>query len=209
MVHGIYCDPATGEEARLNCIAVCEALKPGFTNAIDSELVTRHSEYLAFGDDQRHIASQQFFEQLDLLGLLNESEQHLIFKRASDRLLGVHLGMNNFHNEPPFAERLLELSKQVQVPATMQQEFVEVVIGCYVGNGYGHSWAAEPSYERIIRDFSQREVLYLIQASKGKGLVARKLANPLCRERYRHALGLIDPSTVPNSVKPAYEAFLS
>lgn len=208
MVHGIYCDPATGEEERLNCIDICDALKAGFTNAIRSDIVARHSEYLASGDEKRHTASQQFFERLGLLSLLNESEQHLVFKRAVDRLLAAHQGMNNFYNEPPFAERLLELSQQGQVPETIQEEYVETVVGCYIGNGYGVSWAAEASYERMIKGFSPREVFHMVKAASRKGIVARKISMRSCAERYAKALSLIDPASIPSSAKADFEALL-
>lgn len=208
MVHGIYCDPATGEETRLNCIDICTALKDSFTNEIRSEIVTRHSEYLAEGDEKRHTASQQFFERLGLLPLLNESEQHLVFKKAVDRLLAAHQGMNNFYNEPPFAERLYELSQQGEVPETIQEEYVETVVGCYIGNGYGVSWAAEPTYERMIRGFSPKEVFHMVKAAGRKGVVGRKLSISKCSERYGKALRLIDAASVPSSAKADYDTLL-
>ena len=208
MVHGVFCDPATEEEERLNCTDICDALKPGFTNAIRSDIVARHSEYLAAGDDTRHSASQQFFERLGLLSLLNESEQHLVFKRAVERLMAAHQRMNNFYNEPPFAERLLELSQQGKVPETIQQEYVETVIGCYIGNGYGASWAAESTYEKMIKGFSPREVFHMVKAASREGLVARKISMRSCAERYAKALSLIDPASVPSSAKADFDTLL-
>ena len=100
-LHGIYCDPASAEQARLNAIDLCEAYKNKFTAAIESDLIDRHSDYIAKGDTQRHSASQQFFENLSLLALLKDSERHSVISSAVSQLWNVHLGMNNFHNEPP------------------------------------------------------------------------------------------------------------
>jgi len=208
MIHGVYCDPATGEEVRLNCIDICDALKGGFTNSIRSDIIARHSEYSAYGDEKRHAASQQFFEKLGLLSLLNESEQHLVFKRAVDRLLNAHERMNNFYNEPPFAERLLELSNQGQIPETIQEEYVEVVVGCYIGNGYGVSWAAMSSYEKMIKGFSPREVFYMVKAASKKGIVGRKLSLLPCKKRYGEALRLIDPASVHSSAQADFETLM-
>lgn len=108
-----------------------------FTASLRSDLVNKHSEYAAKGDEPRHAASLQFFEKLGLLTLLNESEQHAVFYRAIERLWNVHNGTNNFYNEPPFAERLLELSLHGAVPETAQEQFVQVVVCCNIGNGYG------------------------------------------------------------------------
>lgn len=208
MVHGIYCDPNTSEPPRLNSLDICTALKGGFTAALRSDLINKHSEYAAKGDEQRHSASLQFFEKLGLLTLLNESEQHAVFYRAIDRLWNVHNGMNNFYNEPPFAERLLELSQQGAVPETIQDRFVETVVCCYIGNGYGVSWAAAPSYEQIIRAFSPREIAVMIRLAISESILGRRVGLPSCRARFKETLKLIDPASVPSGAKADYEKFL-
>lgn len=208
MIHGIYCDPNTSEPSRLNSLDICTALKDGFTAALRADLINKHSEYAAKGDDQRHSASLQFFEKLGLLSLLNESEQHSVFYKAIDRLWNVHNGMNNFYNEPPFAERLLELSQQGAVPETIQDKFVETVVCCYIGNGYGVSWAAAPSYEQIIRSFSPREIAVMIRLAISESVLGRRVGLPSCRKRFKETLLLIDPASVPSGARADYEKFL-
>lgn len=210
MVHGIYCDPNTSEPSRLNSLDICNALKTGLTAALRSDLVNKHSEYAAKGDEPRHTASLQFFEKLGLLTLLNESEQHAVFYRAVDRLWNVHNGMNNFYNEPPFAERLLELSRQGAVPETVQEQFVQVVMCCSIGNGYGVSNAATSSYDQMIKSFSPREIAAVIRlAISADNPLGRRVNGPAsCRQRFKQNLALIDSASVPSGVKADYEKFL-
>lgn len=210
MVHGIYCDPNTSEPSRLNSLDICNALKTGLTAALRSDLVNKHSEYAAKGDEPRHTASLQFFEKLGLLTLLNESEQHAVFYRAVDRLWNVHNGMNNFYNEPPFAERLLELSRQGAVPETVQEQFVQVVMCCSIGNGYGVSNAATSSYDQMIKSFSPREIAAMIRlAISADNPLGRRVNGPAsCRQRFKQNLALIDSASVPSGVKADYEKFL-
>lgn len=207
MVHGIYCDPATAEPARLNAIDICNDLSGAFTSSIKSDLINSHSDYVAKGLEDKHTASLQFFEKLGLLGLLNESEQHVVFSRAIDRLWNVHNGMNNFYNEPPFAERLLEVTQQGAVPETIQDHFVQTVACCRVGNGYGVSNAAVPYYDQMIQGFSPREVATLIRAAvDNTSTIGRRLSNNgSCRRNLKTALELIDPASVSNSVKADYD----
>lgn len=207
MVHGIYCDPATAEPARLNAIDICNDLSGAFTSSIKSDLINSHSDYVAKGLEDKHTASLQFFEKLGLLGLLNESEQHVVFSRAIDRLWNVHNGMNNFYNEPPFAERLLEVTQQGAVPETIQDHFVQTVACCRVGNGYGVSNAAVPYYEEMIQSFSPREVATLIRAAvDNTSTIGRRVSNNgSCRRNLKTALELIDPASVSNSVKADYD----
>ncbi|WP_462151460.1 hypothetical protein [Pseudoalteromonas xiamenensis] len=207
MVHGIYCDPATAEPARLNAIDICTGLSGAFTSTIKSDLINNHSDYVAKGLEDKHTASLQFFEKLGLLGLLNESEQHVVFSRAIDRLWNVHNGMNNFYNEPPFAERLLEVTQQGAVPETIQDSFVQTVACCRVGNGYGVSNAAVPYYDEMIQSFSPREVATLIRAAvDNTSTIGRRVSNNAsCRRNLKTALELIDPASVSNSVKSDYD----
>ncbi|MDD4963718.1 MAG: hypothetical protein PHI11_07365 [Gallionella sp.] len=210
MVYGIYCDPNTSEPSRLNALDICNALKAGFTSSLRSDLINKHSEYAAKGDEARHTASLQFFEKLALLTLLNESEQHAVFHRAVERLWNVHNAMNNFYNEPPFAERLLELSQQGAVPETVQEQFVQVVVCCNIGNGYGVSNAATPSYDRIIKSFSPREIATMIRlAVSAENFLGRRVNGiSSCKQRFKQNLGLIDSASVPNGVRTEYEKFL-
>jgi len=206
MVHGVYCDPNMPEQARLNSLDLCNGLPEGFTSSMRSELINKHSEYVAKGYEERHSASLLFFEKLGLLNILNESEQHAVFSKAVQRLWNVHNGMNNFYNEPAFAERLLELTSQGAVPETVQEEYVQTVGCCRVGNGYGVSNAAVSYYDQMIQNFSPREIVALIQSaiSKDNPLGNRVAAGGSYRTNFKAILGLIDPSSVPNIVDAAY-----
>lgn len=207
MVHGVYCDPVTAEPARLNAIDLCSHLTSAFTASIKSDLINSHSDYVAKGLEEKHAASLQFFEKLGLLGLLNESEQHVVFSRAIERLWNAHNGMNNFYNEPPFAERLLEVSQQGAVPETIQNSFVQTVVCCRIGNGYGISNAAVRYYDEMIKSFSPREVATLISkaADRASTLGRRVAGGGSCRQNFKTVLELIDPASVPSAVKADYD----
>jgi hypothetical protein len=210
MAHGIYCDPNTSEPARLNALDLCGGLKKLFNASIKSDLINKHSEYVAQGKEDKHTASLQFFEKLGMLLILNESEQHVVFSRAIDRLWNVHNGMNNFYNEPPFAERLLELSKQGAVPETVREHFVQTVCCCRVGNGYGVSNAAVPDYDQMIKSFSPGEIVTMIRSatSKSNSLGRRILHNSSCRIMFKEILGLIDSASISSGIKADYDKLM-
>jgi len=209
MLHGIYCDPSSSEPTRLNALDICSKHISKFTSSIKSNLINRHQDYLAKGDTERHNVSQQFFEKLGLLSLLTESERHSVIHKALKTLWQVYQGLNNFYNEPPFAERLYNLSKQTGIPNTIKESYVNVVVSCYLGNGYGTSWAAEPFYSNMIRDFSPAEIKIMIDsANKTNSLINTKLRGyPTCRQRFIKLLFLIDETSVPDSVKRTYKEY--
>lgn len=208
-VHGIYCDPSIGEQSRQNALDISQEMGPYFDSGVYSDLINRHSEYLAKGDTKRHTASQQFFERLGLLHLLNETEKHTLVSNAIKSLWSVHQGLDNFYNEPPFAERLFDISLQEAIPDTTQDAFVETVVGCFIGNGYGVSRKALTFYESMIRGFTPNEIVSMIRLPSIKGIIGNRLKDrPMCNERYIEALRLIEQSSVPRTAKADYERFL-
>jgi hypothetical protein len=206
MLHGIYCDPASPQEARLNALALCVSLAPQMSPHAKSELLNRHSDYVASGKADRQKASQAFFEQLGMLGLLTDVERHALVSGACRQLIAVHQGWDNFHNEPPFAARLLQLSEQIAIPESAKAEFVSTVVTCGSGNPYGVSNAAYPSYTKMIRRFSPREVALMLELPEGKSPFAERARQfPSITTRYRGLVALIEEQSVPASHKRQFE----
>jgi hypothetical protein len=205
-LHGLYCDPAATQHARQNALGVIRHFASRLQTRLGSSLVKRHADYLAGGDQQRRKASRQFFENLGLLSLLTDAERHSIIVGLSQRLLSVHNALDNFYNEPPFAERLQEVSSQAEVPASAQEEFVNAVVTCGVGNPYGVSHAAFPHYKAMVENFSPAEIAYMLEMPTKKSVVAERLARyPNCAKRFRVLVNLVNEAIVPTKVQKAYQ----
>jgi hypothetical protein len=210
-LHGIYCDPDASEEARLNAIDICRTCSNQFSPSARSQLLNRHSDYVANGDAPRQTASRLFFEQMNLLKLLTEVERHSIVSTACQRLVTVHHAYNNFYNEPPFAQRLSEIVSQTAVPQSCQSEYVETVVMCAVGNQYGVCNAALPAYRGMISNFSPNEVAIMLKLPPTRTIVGERIkVFAQCAERYKSILeNYCDAETVPTSVKSQYEKWVS
>lgn len=209
-LHGIYCDPSSSEEARVNSLNLMGHYRETFSPATRSELIDRHQDYIAVGDENRHKASQQLFEKLGLLELLGDTERHSLISAACKRLLSVHQAFDNFYNEPPFAERVNQLSSQGAIPDTAKEELVNTVITCAVGNQYGISNAAYPYYQNIIKNFSPAEVaIMLILSTSSNTVVGNRIKTyRRCWESFKNLVVLIDPSTVTTTVRSIYDGWM-
>lgn len=205
MLHGIYCDPNSGQEARVNSLSICSDFKSEFSPETRSLLLDRHQDYIAKGDKQRCTASRQFFEKLGLVSLLGESEIHRLITSASRQLLRVHNDWYNFYCEPPYAERLERIARGVQVPESAQAVFVETVITCGVGNRYGVSRAAMPSYRAMVRSFSPKEIKIMLRLAEKSDVVSHLIQTyDDCKKRFRALVDILDKSSIPTSAKAAY-----
>lgn len=208
-IHGIYCDPSTSEPGRLNALDLCAPLFSTLSDAVLSNLLNNHVDYTARGDSVRHSASIQFFEKLGALNLLSDSDRHSVISNAISRLWSVHQGMDNFYNEPPFAERLEKISEQGPIPESVQEQYVRSVVGCRIGNGYGVCRAAIIHYDAMIKGFSPREVGILTSLGRSPHIVGRRIREfASCRKRFIDVVRLIDKASVPNSAMTDYEAIL-
>ena len=207
-LHGIYCDPAVSETARQNSIALVGEFVSQLTPKARSLLLNRHSDYAASGSltHERYKASQQFFEKLGLMSMLGEHERHALFSNACTKLLSVHQGTDNFYNEPPFAQRLLELSRQDKVPETARYEFIATVVTCAIGNSYGTSNAAYPFYSSMVVSFSPAEIDVMLSLPEIDPLVKHRVqSNSRCKSAYSRLVSMLNAESVPAKAKVTFE----
>lgn len=197
MLMSIYCDPSSAEQARINALKICSAIADTFDEKTKSLMINNYNQYRTNSEQDRYNAARAFFENLKLLSLLNSAEQHAIVDVACTNLLNAHLGFDNFYNEPPFAQRLFEISSELRIPDSTKEEYVFCTLMGYVGNPYGVSRAAIKYYEEMIRNFKPKEIDVLLRLESKKSLFSNKIKNyPVCRQRYLQALNLIDRASM-------------
>lgn len=208
-LHGIFCDPDNNEQSRVNSLEVCSSLSADFTPKDKEDLINKHSEYIEKGDKKRRKASVQFFEKLKLLTLLDKSEWHSLISNTCSKLKSIHQSFDNFYNEPPFAERLLELSEQAETPDTVKNSFVKIITMCAIGNQYGTSESAYISYKKMVGNFSPSEIQILIELPERKGVISNRIkAYKRCKNRYVELIKLVDKNSVPTRSKRFYNKWI-
>lgn len=210
MLMGIYCDSDSSEVIRLNSLKICVLVKDYIDEITKSSMIEQYNKYFVKGEDVKRDMAVKLFEKLHMLNLLDTSKQHSIVKLACKNLLNAHLGYNNFYSEPPFAQRLLEITSNLKTPDTIQQEYVYTVLMGYVGNPYGVSNAAIEYYEEMICNFSPMEITYLITLMDKKTLFSEKIKNYIgCKKRYIKALKLIDRDSMNSKQCLIYDELLN
>lgn len=209
MTYGIYCDPNSTQQARINSLTICSQFIETFTAQIIAELVNKHYDYQSKGDDKRYKASLHFFEKVNLINKLNNNEQHRIFLNACKNLENAHLGYDNFYNEPPFAERLYELSLNNEIPETIKEIYVTIILMAYIGNRYGISRMAEDYYVSMIKNFTAKEIKILLELQEKKSIFSSRINSIMnCKKRYIDAINLVNQESISPSLKVKYAKLL-
>ena len=206
-LYGIYCDKDVNEVGRKNSEKLLEKCKDILTSDILASILCQYQEYELSGKTEKIKASNILFEKLELLKYLPESKQCLIFSKAVDNLMMVHNSFNNFYNEPPFAERLFELSSQLAVPPSIQRKFVETVALCSVGNPYGVSQGAIIYYDEMIKNFSPLEIkLFFTNLADSNSYFSRLTkTHKFCNDRLKIILQIIDRENIPVEYQTLYD----
>jgi hypothetical protein len=210
MLFGIYCDPHKQTTTRSNALSLSNICKNEFTNQIISQVIGQYEEYVGKGDEGKRKAAEHYFTQLGMLDCLKDSTKHNIISKACKQMLLIHQGLNNFYNEPPFAEYIYLLSHQSQIPETVKYEFVNTVISCAVGNEYGVSNGAIIHYNNIISNFSPREIEIFLKIPDENTYTSYKVNNyPRCIHQYRQKVLLLNNQVIPPSLLPLYQKRIS
>lgn len=200
------CDPDSKEHARINALLICTSVRDLFDSKIESALIDQHNSYIAKGSEERTKASRMYFQKLELLDLLNDSEKHSIVRAACSSLFRVHQGFDNFYNEPPFAKNLYELTANTRILDSTKEEYVQTVVTCYVGNPYGVSHAAVPYYTKMIENFSPKEIELMLDIPYSNTIVANRIKSySNCCKNYFQALELIDDESFTEPQRVKYE----
>jgi hypothetical protein len=206
MLFGIYCDPSKKTITRSNALTLSIFCKKEITNKTLGDIINQYEEYLGKGDENRRKAAEYYVIHMGLMDSLRENTRHSIIFKLCKQMMAVHSNLNNFYNEPPFAEYLLVVSSQSEIPDTVKYEFVTTVMSCAVGNEYGVSNGATGYYNQIIKNFSPKEVEIMLKIPDEETYLAYKVTKyPKCIYQYKQKILLLNQQVIVPSLMPLYQ----
>lgn len=139
-------------------------------------------------------------ELLDLIdggnAYLTPEMRALDIRDALDVLASAHHGMNNFYNEPAPARRLISLVGPTgDVPDSVRNDYVLIVLECYLGNGYGVSAAAATHYQEMIQRFSSHDAGIALRACLTP-VFSSLFATSVGRHQWQLVLDMLEPKMI-------------
>lgn len=207
MLYSQYCDPSSTEQTRNNSLSISKLFSKDFNSNLKSKLINGHQSYQIKGDEKRSKASRDYFEKLNLLSILSDAEIHSIISKAVNDLESIHHSMNNFYNEPHFAERLMNLGIANEIPVTVKESYVSTVVMCRIGNPYGISVAASDFYDEMIRNFTPKELSIYLDINTKVELISDRLKyNKTCRIRFSETMELINTASLAPGQMVKYDS---
>jgi hypothetical protein len=182
---GMYADPNMGASTKNNIRLLAKAVWAQVPEDARQNVGLRYATLEVNGDTDRKGAVRAFLQHVDALSYLPPNTLAVEFEQRVDNLEAAHYGMNNFHNEPAHARALAALVPATgAVPDAVRLKYVKTVVLCRIGNAYGVSWEAQPSYEQLTDRFQEPEI-----AAFGRlisdGTIQNRLMHSSCGLRFQ------------------------
>ena len=189
----IYTNPSSSARALENIINLLEYLHRRVSTEAKERLGVRYGRFVANSDAHGKEKAREFIEGLKALEYIPEDLRAVEIDAALEALLEAHRGMNNFYNEPIFAENLKRIVENPEkIPLNIRHKYVTDLVYISLGNGYGVSHQAQPIYMELIAGFDS-DLSLLAATAFMDSLIASKLQHSnLARENYREILESIE-----------------
>ena len=194
-IFGMFVDPNLSIRARSNIRLVRDTIWQGSADAARYEIGLKYSSFKVHGEMDRSGLAREFLEGVDGLAYLSESDLALEISSALDALLTAHNGWDNFHNEPSIVKDLTKLAPESgMVPNEVRTKYVKILTMCKLTNGKGSAWGAEPTYDRLIRQWQDNEIFEFLNLMTEINIRSR-LQFPLCNAKLHEIVSTLSNQT--------------
>jgi hypothetical protein len=192
---GIYVAPSSTAVIRDNVRALLPYLWPHIPESVRFAFGVRFARFKANLDTTKATLAREFLERMGGELYLPEDVRVGEIDGLLDELIEAHYGMNNFHTEPPLAQRLQRHIGTQPVPEGVRNKYVAALVDAFLGRGSGLSWAADPIYEAMLKQLAPTEAsIALIEATGAN--VAGRLGMPIPQQQLARLLDILKPKAV-------------
>lgn len=206
---GMYTDSAIEAQVRSNIGLIAPDMWAVCPDDGRYEIGVRAASFRVNGEASRAKLGRAFLDLVHGLPYLPEDTLSVEMSAALDDLIQAHNGYNNFHNEPSPARSLAKyVPDNGIVPPSVAARYVKVVTMCKIGNGYGVSNAAMPTYNSLIGCWQEDHVRSFVHLLEDDSVRSRLQFTP-CATNYRQLADHFATRVTDQNLKEALDAIVS
>jgi hypothetical protein len=158
-----------------NIIVIIPALWPSLRDTEKWVCGQAYAEVVNAGKSVAVLALKKALTAVRGFDYVPETLRSQTFSAAASNVINVHTAMNNFYNEPAAIGALAKLGTTIPWPAF--PICLSAIMAIFLGNSYGHSWAAIGDAEALLTRLSRNQWdYYLNECLPGDELILQKLA---------------------------------
>jgi hypothetical protein len=207
---GLYTDPERTPVIADNVRTLWPKLWPFVGENARRNFGIRHARARASVETAIATAARELIDLVDGAAYLTEEVRTVEMAEALDELMTAHLGMNNFHAEASHARRLEALTgTQGSIPEAVRNPYARTLVEVFLGNGYGISWAADPSYRRLLQLLDGPAARIALRMFLDLS-ISSLLSTSKARDQWEDLLDILEPkltSTSDRNLLAAIRAF--
>lgn len=207
---GLYTDPDRIPFVADNVRLLWPRLWPFVREAARNSYGLRQARAAATAETSLATAARELIDLVDGTAYPSTEVRAVDMSEALDLLNDAHHGFNNFCSEAAPARRVLDLAgEKGDVPASVRDRYIRVLVDCFLGNGHGVSSAAELSYERMFSRFSSTDAGVALRLFIDP-VYSSLLASSVGRKQWGRLLELLEPKltrTTDRNLIAAIQAF--
>ena len=110
-------------------------------------------------EKEKETKAKEFFEICDGNRYKSDNTRSITLNSLINELEHAHYSFDNFYNEGPKIRDIMSYIKQSHdIPDSVSERLISVVLTCRLGNEYGVASAAVPYYDRLFNVLNQDQV---------------------------------------------------
>lgn len=131
----------------------------------------------------------------------------------ADRLDDVHDGWDNYYNEPPIMQKILQFCrKSADIPKEVLSKLVNVVLRCRIGRGLSYRTGVSPSglplYDKFLGMMDDAGIAHCIFAIFHPDINS-KLDNSICQKHLAAVLKILKPMAISDRLKEVLDYLMA
>jgi hypothetical protein len=201
-----YIDPDCPGLLKTNVNGIAPIAWEGSTEECKDSVGQRYAKLVAEGSEEQMQEAIRFLRQVNGARYIPQQLRRSLVIKAAGKLVDAHFGINNFYNEPAHAEALADLGSDI--PEGAETTYLKAILFSYLGNSYGHSFAAEPHAKAMLENLNQRCVNVLFVVIGNDEDVTAELCHEKPVERLKELCRLVGGMNIPTDHKQ-YIAFFA
>ena len=171
----MYTDTKIAATVRLNIRFIAKQLWTTAPDDVKQEIGLKHSSLAANADIDRTRLARDFIDLVGGADYLSTEARALELNAAIEALINAHNGWDNFYNETSPAKALaLLVPESGAIPIIVLMSYVKALTLVRIGNGHGVAVAALPTYNSLIRRWSDTQIAaFLVLLARDQDISSR------------------------------------
>lgn len=210
LLHNIFtnfirqeCDPILKYNIRIIAPSVWKLV----TDEIKSDIGNKFVSLKDIKGKDKANEALEFLKIVDGISFIPEDAKAIIFRKHAKNLIDAHFAMNNFYNEPGYAQDLDMLGNDV--PLSALYTYVKAILVSFLGNQYNISRDAQSYNINMINGLSQSGVRILFRILNEDINVVFELLSYRPANRLKELMELIKDKTMLPAQKEEYHFYNS